>query len=148
MYVESCTILVVVNRLSRPVVVLDGLPGLYGMDYRVYMGTSMTVRPLAGCHCTCTLINWSVLRQRGPPKVCYFGQFCHNLSAPRCYVGSLLPPRLHLCRPLSWFDPRAHVGRSSLYIPAPATLLRHILHKSFEKTETLIILRVPPYSRA
>ena len=33
MYVESCTILVVVNRLSRPVVVLDGLPGLYGLKY-------------------------------------------------------------------------------------------------------------------
>ena len=32
-YVESCTILVVVNRLSRPVVVLDGLPGLYGLKY-------------------------------------------------------------------------------------------------------------------
>ena len=32
MYVESCTILVV-NRLSRPVVVLDGLPGLYGFKY-------------------------------------------------------------------------------------------------------------------
>ena len=32
-YVESCTILVVVNRLSRPVVVLDGLPGLYGFKY-------------------------------------------------------------------------------------------------------------------
>ena len=33
MYVESCTILVVVNCLSRPVVVLDGLPGLYGLKY-------------------------------------------------------------------------------------------------------------------
>ena len=33
MYVQSCTILVVVNRLSRPVVVLDGLPGLYGFKY-------------------------------------------------------------------------------------------------------------------
>ena len=33
MYVESCTILVVANRLSRPVVVLDGLPGLYGFKY-------------------------------------------------------------------------------------------------------------------
>ena len=34
MYVESCTILVVVvNRLSRPVVVLDGLLGLYGFKY-------------------------------------------------------------------------------------------------------------------
>ena len=33
MYVESCTILVVVNHLSRPVMVLDGLPGLYGFKY-------------------------------------------------------------------------------------------------------------------
>ena len=33
MYVESCTILVVVNHLSRPVVVLDGLPDLYGFKY-------------------------------------------------------------------------------------------------------------------
>ena len=33
MYVESCTILVVVNRLSRPVVILDVLPGLYGFKY-------------------------------------------------------------------------------------------------------------------
>ena len=32
-YVESCTILVVVNRLSRPIVVLDGLPSLYGFKY-------------------------------------------------------------------------------------------------------------------
>ena len=33
MYVESCTILVVVNRLTGPVVVLDGLPGLYEFKY-------------------------------------------------------------------------------------------------------------------
>ena len=33
------------------------------MDYWVYMGSSMIVRPLAGCHCTCALINWSVLLQ-------------------------------------------------------------------------------------
>ena len=33
MYVESRTILVVVNRLSRPIVVLDGLSGLYGFKY-------------------------------------------------------------------------------------------------------------------
>ena len=32
-FVESCTILVVVNCLSRPIVVLDGLPGLYGFKY-------------------------------------------------------------------------------------------------------------------
>ena len=31
MYVESCTILVIVNHLLRPVVVLNGLPGLYGL---------------------------------------------------------------------------------------------------------------------
>ena len=54
MYVESCTILVVV------IVYRD--PSWYSTDYRVYMGSSMTVQPLAGCHCTCTLINWSVLR--------------------------------------------------------------------------------------
>ena len=29
------------------------------------MGSSMTVRALAGCHCTCALINWSVLRHEG-----------------------------------------------------------------------------------
>ena len=33
MYVESCMILVVVNHLSRLVVVLNGLPGLYGFKY-------------------------------------------------------------------------------------------------------------------
>ena len=33
MYVESCTILVVVNRLSRPIVALDGLPDLYEFKY-------------------------------------------------------------------------------------------------------------------
>ena len=33
MYVESCMVLVVVNRLSRPIVVLDGLSGLYGFKY-------------------------------------------------------------------------------------------------------------------
>ena len=38
-------------------------PSRYSTDYWVYMGPSMTVRPLVGCHCTCTLINWSVLRQ-------------------------------------------------------------------------------------
>jgi hypothetical protein len=33
MYVESCAILVVVNHLSRPIMVLDGLPSLYGFKY-------------------------------------------------------------------------------------------------------------------
>ena len=36
-------------------------PSRYSTDYRVYMGSSMIVRPLAGCHSTCALINWSVL---------------------------------------------------------------------------------------
>ena len=62
-----------------------------------------------------------------------------------CIVDSPPPPRLHIRRSLSWFDPRAHIGRSGLYISAPSPLRRH---KSFEKTETLIILRAPPYSRA
>ena len=35
----------------------------YSTDYRVYMGSSMIVQPLVGCHCTCALINWSVLLQ-------------------------------------------------------------------------------------
>ena len=30
-------------------------------DYRVYMGSSRTVRPLVGCYCTCALINLTVL---------------------------------------------------------------------------------------
>ena len=38
-------------------------PSWYSTDYWVYMGSSMTVRPLTGCHCTCALRNWSVLRQ-------------------------------------------------------------------------------------
>ena len=40
---------------SRPFVVLDGLPGLHGLKYN--SATAM------GCHCTCALINWSVLLQ-------------------------------------------------------------------------------------
>ena len=40
-------------------------PSWYSMDYRVYLGSSMTERPLVGCHCTCGLINWSILLQLG-----------------------------------------------------------------------------------
>ena len=40
---------------SRSFVMLDGLPGLYGLKY-----DSATA---CGCHCTCALINWPVLRQ-------------------------------------------------------------------------------------
>ena len=32
-------------------------PSWYSTYYRVYMGSSMIVRPLAGCHCTCALKN-------------------------------------------------------------------------------------------
>ena len=46
---------------------------------------------------------------------------------PRRNVGSPPLPRLHLRRPLSRFDPMAHIGRSGLYIPAPATLSGAIL---------------------
>jgi hypothetical protein len=34
---------------------------------------------------------------------------------PRCYISFLPPPKLHLRRSLSRFDPRAHVVRSILY---------------------------------
>jgi len=56
----------------------------------------------------------------------------HPAPGPTCQsphhnVGFPPPPRLHLRHPLSWFDPRAHVGRSGLYIPAPATLPEAIL---------------------
>ena len=36
-------------------------PSWYSTDYRVYMDSSTIVRPLVGFHCTCALINWSVL---------------------------------------------------------------------------------------
>ena len=49
------------------------------------------------------------------------------MLAPPLNVGSPPAPRLHLRRPLSQFDPRAHIGRSGLYIPAPATLAGAIL---------------------
>jgi hypothetical protein len=47
-----------------------------------------------------------------------------HLLVPRCYVGFWPPPRLHLHRSLSRFDPRAYVASSGLYIPGP-TPLRH-----------------------
>ena len=86
-------------------------------------------------------------RQRLPPPVGRLVPWAH-MSAPPSNVGSPPPPRLHLHRPLSRFDPRAHVGRSGLHIPAPATPGIIPVIKLFEKTETLIILRALPYSRA
>ena len=41
--------------------IIDRDPSWYSTDYWVYMGSSMTVRPLTGCHCTCALVNWLVL---------------------------------------------------------------------------------------
>ena len=55
MYVELCMILVVCW--------LNQDPSWYSTDHWVYMGSSMTVRSLVGCHCTCALINWSILPQ-------------------------------------------------------------------------------------
>ena len=55
MYVESCTVLVVC-WLNRD-------PSWYSIDYQVYMGLSMIVRPLAGYYCTYALINLMVLLQ-------------------------------------------------------------------------------------
>ena len=44
-------------------------PSWYSTDYQVYMGSSMIVRPLAGYHCTCALINWMVLLHNQPHLV-------------------------------------------------------------------------------
>ena len=38
-------------------------PSWYSTDYRVYIGSSMILQPLAGYYCTCALINWTVLSQ-------------------------------------------------------------------------------------
>ena len=35
----------------------------YSTDYRIYMSSSIIVRPIVGCHYTCALINWTVLLQ-------------------------------------------------------------------------------------
>ena len=84
---------------------------------------------------------------RPAPPACRLAPGVH-LLAPCCYVGSPPPPRLHLCRCLIPFDPRAHIRRSGLYILAPITPRKRTpVIKSFEKTETLIVLRAPPYSR-
>ena len=48
---------------------------------------------------------------------------CGPTYQPRRYVGFPPPPRMHLRRCLSRFDPRAHVGPSGLYNPIPASPL-------------------------
>ena len=104
MYVESCTILVVVNCLSRPVVVLDGLPDLYGFKY-----DSATA-----CGPPLYLYSYKLVGSATPPA---------GRPAPRAthqpllrYVGSPPPPRLHLHHSLSRFDPRAHGMLRPIYI--------------------------------
>ena len=82
----------------------------------------MTVRPLAGRHCTCTLINWSVLRQwwccqrrcrRGWGRAWRGG----GAGAPAASVTSYAPKR----RPLT----SAHGAKCTSSVPgvAAATLL-------------------------
>jgi hypothetical protein len=64
--------------------------------------------------------------------------------SPNFYGCSPPTLRLHLRCSLSRFDPRAHIASSGLYKQTLAPLR----HKSFEKTETLIILRAPIVSSA
>ena len=48
------------------------------------MGSSTTVRPLAGYHCTCALINWLVLRQC-PRSTCWM--MVRPVDGPRTIIG-------------------------------------------------------------
>ena len=76
------------------------------MDYQVYMGSSMIVRPLAGCHCTCALINWSVLRQLVSEQdstllaTCVFKTkvfvFQNQFLATNSYINRYLKPRVEI----------------------------------------------------
>ena len=59
---------------------------------------------------------------------------------PHCNIGSPPPPRLHLRCSLSRFDPRAHVGRSSLYISSPAPLLKASSHLRRQKPKSSLEL--------
>ena len=63
--------------------------------------------------------------QPAPPV----GQPAHGtyLLVSASNVGSQPPLRSNLRHPLSWFDPRGHVGRFGLYILAPTTLPKAIL---------------------
>ena len=49
----------------------------YLIDYQVYMGSSTIVWPLAGYHCTCALINWTVLLHCPP---CPIPTVLHHLA--------------------------------------------------------------------
>ena len=79
-------------------------PSWYSTNYRVYMGSSMTVRPLADCHCTCAIINWSVLRQLALEQdstliaTCVFKTkifvFQNQFLATNSYINRYLKPRI------------------------------------------------------
>ena len=76
MSVESCMILVVCW--------LNQDHSWYSTDYQVYMGSSMTVQPLAGCYCTCDLINWTVLLQLASNLQLLMGAHALTLVEVRC----------------------------------------------------------------
>ena len=78
----------------------------YSTDYRVYMGSSMTVRPLAGYHYSCALINWSVLRQLASEQdptliaTCVFKTkvfvFQNHFLSTNSYINRSLKPRVEI----------------------------------------------------
>ena len=81
-------------------------PSWYSMDYRVYMGSSMTVRPLAGYYCTYALINWIVLLQLVSEQdstliaTCVFKTkvfvFQNQFLATNSYINRYLKPRVEI----------------------------------------------------
>ena len=77
-YVESSTILVVVNRLSRLVVVLDGLPGLYGFKY-----DSATACGLPLYLYSYKLVSSATAYANGSPHILTAIQIVTNCSRPR-----------------------------------------------------------------
>ena len=84
MYDESYMILVVCW--------LNWDPSGYSTYYRVYIGSSMTVRPLAGCRCTCALINWTVLLQHD-----HIGSSILTSLALHCCLGPSVPSHHSTC---------------------------------------------------
>ena len=106
MYVESCMILVVVNHLSRPIVVLDGLPSLYGFKY-----DSATVCGLPLYLCSNKLVGSAIVEWGGwtatgacansPSVVTMKSRF----SKRTCMLGTQLTPWL-VIRGLMWISRR------------------------------------------
>ena len=81
-------------------------PSWYSMDYRVYMGSSMTVRLLVGCHCTYALINWVVMLQLALEQdltlivTCVFKikvfVFQNHFLATNSYINRYLNPSVEI----------------------------------------------------